>query len=272
MKVAITGANGFIASYLLNYLPPKSILLFSRQTPLESLRSFQPTHVFHLAGQSKVSEDISRESYFQDNFLSTSLLLEGLKGNKNLQFLFFSSSVHVYGNQHSIVDETAATLPESFYGYTKLLAEKLLIEASLPQLVIGRFYNVIGPGQKRGYVLSDWIQKLKEQPNQLEVANLDSVRGFIDVREVAEILYSMIKKPLPNKFEIINFSRKERTLEEVLTLLLKIKNQSPKITIKKRENPFKGLKISTEKLNHFFPNDEILLAQTLGDMVEEMHN
>ena len=61
--------------------------------------------------------------------------------------LVFSSTAAVYGDAHARVDETAATLPVSPYGRSKLMAETILRDAAAAsglRAIALRYFNVAG--------------------------------------------------------------------------------------------------------------------------------
>jgi nucleoside-diphosphate-sugar epimerase len=110
--------------------------------------------VVHEAGQPGVrtSWGPAFGTYLHDNVLATQCLLEACAG-AGVPRLVLASSSSVYGDAvTSPTPETAATVPISPYGVTKLAAEQLCraYKARAPGLglTILRYFTVYGPGQR----------------------------------------------------------------------------------------------------------------------------
>lgn len=105
--------------------------------------------VVHFAGHKAVGESVSKPiMYYENNLVSTFSLLKVMKkhGVKNL---VFSSSATVYGIPETVpLDETMKTGCTNPYGWTKLMNEQILADASKadPNLsvVLLRYFNPIG--------------------------------------------------------------------------------------------------------------------------------
>jgi UDP-glucose 4-epimerase len=126
--------------------------------------------VFHLAAISDVDYPDDRE-LVERNTAMTYTLLEraetvGLDG-----FLFTSSST-VYGEAPRPTPEDYGPLePISEYGVAKLADEGLVSTYANSygvQSWVVRFANIVGPGQ-RGNVVPDFVEKLLEDPERLEI-------------------------------------------------------------------------------------------------------
>lgn len=180
MKVLVTGARGFIGSHLVNYLKRKGHWVRSVDIKPESecylplkadkisradLREFQAClietkgidWVFNLAANmggigfiTKVGADVMR-----DNALININVMEACRQN-NVEQILFSSSACIYPAYRQteplvepLREEYAVPAePDSFYGWEKLFAEKLM-EAYKGdydlKIRIARFHNIYGP-------------------------------------------------------------------------------------------------------------------------------
>ncbi|HHX70054.1 MAG TPA: sugar nucleotide-binding protein, partial [Gallicola sp.] len=63
--------------------------------------------------------------------------------------IFFSSTVDVYGIQEDVIDEKTVPNPIGFYGKSKVLAEKALMEISKQPYLIARFAPVYTESNKK---------------------------------------------------------------------------------------------------------------------------
>ncbi len=237
-----------------------------------------PDRIYHLAGSSKVHGSVGMPDYFNNNFLTTISLLRAVQKLQSVIALFFSSSVHVYGNQDNEVSENSDVKPAGFYGFSKYIAEEALKGhvAKMPKLrvVVGRLYSCIGPGQPEGFVASDLCKRIAQLPTHgpaiLKTGPLSGYRRFLDVRDAVRIFPLLLSTKFDNRFEIFNIaSPHELQVRRMVELLMDISGKRPKLeTTDDNSNPFLGLKLSTNKLQgalpplHFRPIEE-----TLKDML-----
>lgn len=104
--------------------------------------------VIHFAASSLVGESMEIPlDYFNNNVYGTQVVLEVME-KYNVKSIIFSSSAATYGEPKVIpIEETAATNPESTYGETKLMMEKMLKwcdKAYGMHFVALRYFNVAG--------------------------------------------------------------------------------------------------------------------------------
>jgi nucleoside-diphosphate-sugar epimerase len=300
VKSLITGAYGFIGRYLLGHLrevyPTQSLVTTGHEAssalgvlhfpcdlsePSEVERvvtEVQPDRVYHLAGNSRVTDSIGMPEYFSKNFLTTHALVNALGKLSRPVTLFFASTVHVYGNQTGIATEKSPAQPVSPYGFTKYLAEEALkakaVEHPQLRIVVGRLSSCLGPGQSEGFVAADLCRKLAKLPEEkgtLRVGPLTGFRRFVDVRDAVRLFPLLLQSPTV-PFEIYNLaSPHEFTVLELLELLLSISGKAPRIESSedKSSNRFTGLKLSVEKMEKDFPSITFRpLEITLRNMYE----
>ena len=108
----------------------------------------------------------------------------------------FVSSGHVYappdpGNR---VAEDAPVRPMSVYAKTKLAAEERLRDLAEQldhRLIVARVFGMIGPDQRPGYLLPGLVRRAREG-DLVEIPGLDNVRDYLDTRDVAGHLASLV--------------------------------------------------------------------------------
>ncbi len=126
--------------------------------------------VYHLASQTAVNDDAPRQQ-FRENTLMTYGLVEAVLESKIPEIVFTSTST-VYGEAPRPTPEDYAPLePISTYGASKLACEGILSTAAHSHgLTVRnfRFANIVGQGL-RGAVIPDFIEKLRDDPSQLEI-------------------------------------------------------------------------------------------------------
>ena len=126
--------------------------------------------VFHFAAYTDTNYDDDR-ALFEDNTAMTYNVLERIRKVGVDRFAFTSSST-VYGEAPRPTPEDYAPLePISVYGSAKLADEALISTFAHSygvQSWVFRFANIVGPRQ-RGNVIPDFIQKLDDDPTELEI-------------------------------------------------------------------------------------------------------
>jgi nucleoside-diphosphate-sugar epimerase len=240
------------------------------------VKRIQPDQIYHLAGSARVSDKIGVPEYFRSNFLTTAWLARAVKTCDHPVAIFFSSSVHVYGNRSGIVDEGTEPQPVSPYGFSKYLAElalkDLVAHGPRVRVVIGRMYSCIGPGQAEGFLTSDLSRRLADlkEGEPLRTGPLTGSRRFLDVRDAVSLFPQLLVSPRIASGDCVNIAPAEEvTIREVVDSLLRVSGKSPALEGDPRlaAQTFTGVGIKTEKLRlavpdfHFRP-----LESTLRDI------
>ena len=191
MKLLVTGATGFIGSYLVENLLSKGFDVFclvrksaSKEkinalmekgakicygdiTDKNSLRSIPKDIdvVFHLAAL--IDRALPKyEPYYQVNVLGTKNLVERLLDSNIKKFIFTSSiaAVGLVKTENGLLDENVKCNPITFYGKSKYEAERLLFryftENKFPILII-RPPTIYGPGSK--HAILDMARLIKRK-------------------------------------------------------------------------------------------------------------
>ena len=170
--IMVTGSNGMIGSQVVNKLLKKgykvtgisaeptskikhenysyiSMDLTSYPMLREVFENNNFTHVIHLAAiaHSIKGVKISWSRYYRINTLMSKQIFE-LASEQSIP-IFFSSTVDVYGIQENVIDEKTVPNPIGFYGKSKVLAEKALIEIAKQPYLIARFVPVYTESNKK---------------------------------------------------------------------------------------------------------------------------
>ena len=104
--------------------------------------------VVHFAARKSVAESVADPlGYYRSNLGST-IALAAEAVDRGVRRLVFSSSASVYGTSQSLpLTEESPTVPESPYGATKLMCERILADtaaASELRAVMLRYFNPVG--------------------------------------------------------------------------------------------------------------------------------
>jgi UDP-glucose 4-epimerase len=194
MKIAVTGGAGFIGSHIAEELlennevkivdnmssgrkdniPENAEIAeidIKDQTSCEKALE-DVDAVFHFAANPAVNTfPGDKEKDFEENLKGTKNVLDACINNDVDELVFASSSV-VYGEDTEIpTPETAEFDPISMYAATKAGGEHMCqVYANTFELdlTIVRLANIVGGRNKKG-VIYDFIHKLKDKPEELEI-------------------------------------------------------------------------------------------------------
>jgi GDP-4-dehydro-6-deoxy-D-mannose reductase len=103
--------------------------------------------------------------------------------------IIITGSAAEYGKVDKLpVSEDAPIRPFSDYGQYKSqeVAEALsFAENNDLEVIVARLFNPIGSGMAERQLIPSLLRQLKLNPNSLEISRLDSLRDYVDIREVA---------------------------------------------------------------------------------------
>jgi GDP-4-dehydro-6-deoxy-D-mannose reductase len=220
----VTGANGFVGTWLLKRLArsgipawagvrrpgstsvegiPESVFdLEDPATIYETLEQVRPTGIVHLGGMASPHLSNHRpEAVYNVNFLGTQRLLEGCRvlGLKPRVLLVGSATVYGKVDPSDLpLRESQPVRPADSYSLSKAAAEMLapLYSQHFP-VVVARPFNHTGPGQSTDFVLPSFASQIARieaghQPPTLKVGDLSSERDFLDVRDVVEAYLALL--------------------------------------------------------------------------------
>ncbi|MCK1384094.1 UDP-glucose 4-epimerase GalE [Bradyrhizobium sp. 21] len=171
------------------------------------IRSYGVDVIIHLAG-SVVVQDSVRDplAYYRNNTVAAHGLLSAAVRCKVKHFVF-SSTAAVYGNPAQLpVPETAATDPQSPYGASKLIVERMLQDVAAAhsmRYVILRYFNVAGadPDGRAGlsaanatHLIKIAVELATGQRSQMDIFGTDyptpdgtCIRDFVHVSDLAQV-------------------------------------------------------------------------------------
>jgi len=260
MKILLTGASSYIGQYIiLNLLQNNhKILSTSRSDPKIKnknhkwicndlskkplkLKGFKPDVIIHLAGSAWA--DMSSENYVNSNILTTNNLVKTLKGKK-FKKVFYLSSRDIYGKvEKSVLNENTIINDPSIYGYTKLIAEKILLN-SFPTIIL-RLPAIIGLGTH------GWINSVtnKMKKNKKIILSNSKFNNFMHASELPKIIVKLSKSKINSGIFLVSCSNIIKSYDVVKLLKLKLKSKS-KIEIKKNKDL--NYIISSAKLNRIY--------------------
>lgn len=152
--------------------------------------------VVHLAGNTVPGAFRSADSALS-NVSMTLALLERLD---TARFLLASSAL-VYGPGAHPHSEDETPEPQGLYGLSKYLCEQLAgVYSRRLDILIARPFNHVGPGMQPGLAIPAILERVagaKTSPGPVEMLGRDSVRDFVDVRDVVAAYVALLELPDP---------------------------------------------------------------------------
>jgi len=296
MKLALLiGGTGFVGCHMKSLLSAEYKVVSTgsecdirdKQKITSLIENSKPDVVVNFAFITTVKETFANpEKNFEIGFNGMLNLLMALKSINFKGKLLNISSSEVYGHPDiSYLPMTEATplKPMSPYSVVKIAVEALCYQWSQSEsldIITARPFTHVGPGQSDRFALSSFSRQIAEmQLNTrkpvMRVGNLESTRDFTDVRDVVRA-YDLLLK-YGKSGEVYNICTGRETKMEAL-LNKMISSSGLKINVEKDETLFRRAEQqricgSNEKLRNetgWLP--EILLEQTLADMVDEWKN
>lgn len=231
LSILVTGGAGFIGSHVTDFLIEKGfdIVIVDNLSSgknrninpkakfynlnvisdnLEKIFKENPIeYVFHFAAQASVSFSVKKPvEDAKENILGTLNLLDFCKKYKIKKFIFASTAA-VYGiPEHLPVDENHLVNCLSFYGLSKLTAEKYIQLFGIDHIIF-RFANVYGPRQSshgEAGVVAIFADRMKHNKKIRIHGDGTQTRDFVHVLDIAQICFEALNPKIKN--EIINVS------------------------------------------------------------------
>ncbi len=207
MKVAVTGARGFVGPHLVDHLVAcgDDVLPLDRHGPdsfdvtdpvavHERLSDARPDVVYHLAALSHVGESWkSPAASFRVNAEGTLNVLRTCTDLKTERVIVVLSSEE-YGRVAEAdlpLTEDSPLRPVTPYGASKAAADLLALQSFLGDglgAIRVRPFSHTGPGQSARFVVPALAARIaraeRDEIEQIPVGSLDAVRDLTDVRDV----------------------------------------------------------------------------------------
>jgi GDP-4-dehydro-6-deoxy-D-mannose reductase len=268
MKVLITGIAGFVARHVVDFLreeePEAEIygiarphgappLMPGRVTVIEAdlldvegvraaFQLAQPDRVVHLAAQSSPQRSwMEAEETLRTNLLGSLSVLEAARGCRTPPRILLVGSAEEYGlAQPSDIPlrEDAPLRPNSPYAVSKVSQSYLGLQYALVHrlpVVRTRTFHHTGPGRGESFAESSFARQIVEiekerRPATLSVGNLDAIRDYTDVRDVARAYWALLERGESGEVYNVCSGRGQR-IRELLDTLVKVSGISTEIRV-----------------------------------------
>ena len=225
--ILITGSSGFIGKNLIKKIPKYSTTIEKNGEKIDLrdkekvLKLKRVNTVIHLAGKTPYSKKLSNNEIFEHNILGTLNILEYCISKKVEKLIFVSS--YIYGNsKNNPINEKHIVQPHNTYTKSKYLAEELCKNYAKKfgiKLIILRPFNLFGNLQKKGFLISNIIEAIKNN-SSISITNKNNKRDYLLIDDFIDVILKMID--FDCKLEIFNIgSGKSYSFEKIIQLFEK---------------------------------------------------
>jgi nucleoside-diphosphate-sugar epimerase len=214
-RILVTGAGGFLASPLIERLrgygrvvatargESRGVIACDLRDPGAARRlvdEVRPDRVYHLAGTTRAR---AWDEVWSAHVSGTVNLLEALSSRGAPAKVVVAGSSAEYGaaGGRRRPSETAPAEPVSIYGSCKLAQTLAAITFSRGpvSVVAARLFNVLGPGTPENLAPGAFARQLARiaaglQAPELPVGDLAARRDYVDVRDVAAALETLMRR------------------------------------------------------------------------------
>lgn len=199
IDVIITGSTGFVGHNLKKFLNRGFSLTCPQREELVSL-SLSGDSIIHLAGKAHDLKNVSSENeYYKVNYELTMNLYDSFLKSDLQKFIFISSVKASADRVETILDESSAPNPQTYYGKSKLKAEDYIQSQQLPE---GKSWYILrpcmihGPGNKGNLNL---LYKFVVKGIPYPLAAFDNKRSLLSVENLCFVIREiLVRNDIPS--------------------------------------------------------------------------
>ncbi|MEM2929123.1 MAG: dTDP-4-dehydrorhamnose reductase [Nitrososphaerota archaeon] len=292
MKILITGAGGLLGSkisYLalkknykvyaayLTHLPsyglPIKLDISNEKMVFKIIKDINPDAIFHCAALTDVDKcEINKEIAKRININGTKIIAKIAK--KINSHLIYISTDYVFDGSKGMYKEEDEPNPINFYGYSKLLGEKI-IEKIEGEYLIARTSVIYGSKPASGKTnFALWILDNLNKNQNIKVLIDQYVSPTLNTN-LAEMLIEAYERKLTGIYHLAGAERVSRY--EFALKLAEIFNLNKNLIIKAKMDEMdwiakrpKDTSLDTSKANNVFKVKPINLNEALNNLKEEL--
>jgi GDP-4-dehydro-6-deoxy-D-mannose reductase len=294
VKVAVTGARGFVGPHLVAHLEAcgDDVLPLDRHGPdpfdvtdAEAVRTrlhdAHPEVVYHLAALSHVGESWQNPaSSFRVNAEGTLNVLHTCTevGVERVLVVLSSEEYGRVAESELPLTEESPVRPVTPYGVAKATADLLALQAFLGDglaTIRARPFSHTGPGQSPRFVVPALAARIaraeRDEVDEIPVGSLDAVRDLTDVRDVVRAYRLLVERGEPGAVYNVCSGHGVSVQEVADQLLARARRPIRLVTDPELVRPVEVPRLvgSNELLRSVTGwSPEIPLEQTLADVLE----
>ena len=306
-KYLVTGINGFVGKYFVDYvrntesdsdvmgvdladvskvkdLKYKSLNLCDATGVYNVVSEYKPDYIVHLAAVSSVAKSWDDPAgCFLNNNAAFLNLAEAIRKSDIKSRILSVGSSEEYGIYNEPMSENFVLHPKSPYSVARLSQEylsKLYVDRFGLDVVMTRSFNHIGPGQSTQFVVASFINQLvniadKKSENKMMVGNIDVARDFTDVRDVVDAYYKILTRA-PNRQVYNVCSGKATKLRDIIDMASDKLQIKPNVVVDKsrlRSNEIMVVVGDNRKIKSELGwKPKYTLEQTISDIISNQRS
>ncbi len=201
IKIILTGSSGFVGKNLIKFFKTKkniNLVRLKTKNILKTKINYKTiSHILH------VGFDMRKNGANINTQLKILEKLSKYSIENNCKMIFLSSSCFGKSDNRNLYIN-------SNYQKAKKKCEDYLIEnkkLGLKALII-RVFNLYGPGQKNGFIVSDAISRItKNKTEKLTLHNYKNKRDFIFISDLVKAIYNCIVLDIEDKIIEIGYGK-----------------------------------------------------------------
>jgi nucleoside-diphosphate-sugar epimerase len=288
-KILITGASGFIGSFLTDealkrnyevyagvrksscrdYLTDPAIRFFEMDfSQKENLKKQLETaprfdYIIHAAG---VVKSCNKKDFVNINYQYTKIFIEALRETGKIpeKFIFISSlAIFGPGNETTLqpIKPTDKPHPVTQYGKSKLMAEQFIISLTNFPYIILRPTGVYGPREKDYYLAYKSVKKGIESYIGAKEQHLT----FVYVTDLTRLVFDTLTSIIINKAYFVT-DLKQYTVQQFNAIIKKTLNKKA-VTIVFPKMLVKTVALINEKLSCLFGKPSTLNSDKYNELI-----
>lgn len=284
-KIIVLGKNGQLGEEIVNFFKKKGVKIIplnSKQCNLENLnfvhklKKINPDIIINCAAFTKVDHaEINKKKCNRINNIAVGEIANFSRKN-NILFFHFSTD-YVFGNMNKPIAEDAKKNPLNFYGKTKLLGERKIINSKCNYIIV----RTSGVYSNQNENFPSKIVELMNRNNELKVVNNQYISPT-SVKTISKIVYLLLKKKYVNKiyhvsdrekttwYNIANFIKKKISKKKnIRCIVKKIKSSKFKTLAKRPLFSYLDCTKVEKELNLKLPNWKIQMEKQINYIIKK---
>ena len=280
MKIALTGACGFVGSHLLPLLRAhKDVEVISLDLKdgvdlcnWESVKDIRADLFIHLANRSYVPASYEEPRLFFDTNVNSTLNVLELARLSGARVIYFSS--YIYGHpEYQPMDENHPTQAFNPYATTKVMCEEMCKgyarDLKVPVCVF-RPFNIYGKGQSPNFLISMIAEQVKT--GRVQVRDDRPKRDYIHINDIVSAVDYMAFCEWPTTYAVYNLGTGEsHSVREVAQTMIRLtgRNIEYVATGETRPNEVLDTIADISKLRALGWSPKVTLEEGLREVIAE---
>jgi len=198
LKIAITGATGFVGTNLQEYLNiSHKIEQLSVRYASNQQFEIKEDAIIHLAGKAHDLKKVSNpQDYYEANYKLTKQLFDAFLASESAVFIFMSTVKAVADEVKGILCEDEIPNPKTHYGIAKQQAEEYILSKELPEgkrVYILRPCMIHGPGNKGNLNL---LYQLVAKGLPWPLGAFENKRSFLSIENLCFVIKELLENAI----------------------------------------------------------------------------